>query len=253
MSDDNRALWESVYDDIRGRVESGDLAPGAQVPAELDLAATHQVSRQTVRTALTRLTQEGLISEGRGRRGRTVRDGLKLRWDLGTFERGPRRDDPAVGMDDWAAGVAAQGCTPSQTVAVSIEAPPANVARWLDAAEGDMAVRRTRVRSVNGRPFQLSTSWFPESIARGTPLLEQGDVTMPGGILRAIGHPQTRIRDEIYLRMPTPHETSALELPVGTPVAQHVRIGYGEDNRPVRVMETIAPGDRHVLVYELEV
>ncbi|MFE3206324.1 GntR family transcriptional regulator [Embleya sp. NPDC059237] len=242
-----------MYDDLRDKIENGRLPPGAHLPGEIELASVHGVSRQTVRTALTRLTQEGLITEGRGRLGRTVRDGIKLRWDLGVFERGPRRDNAATGMDDWAAGVAAQGCTPRQTVNVTIEPAPKEIADSLGIAEGEMAVRRSRVRYVNDRPYQLSTSWFPESISRGTPLMQAGDVAMPGGILKAIGHPQARIRDELYVRMPTPTEKDQLDLPIGTPVAQHVRTGYDAADRPVRVMVTIAPGDRHVLVYELEV
>ena len=90
------------------------------------------------------------------------------------------------------------------------------------------------------------------AVAEGTPLMQDGDVAMPGGILAAIGHPQLHVRDEITVRMPDPEESARLDLPLGTPVAEHVRIGYGESG-PVRVMVTIAPGDRHRLVYELEV
>jgi DNA-binding GntR family transcriptional regulator len=59
--------------------------------------------------------------------------------------------------------------------------------------------------------------------------------------------------DEITVRMPTPEETELLKLPPGTPVGEIVRIGYGKDDRPVRVMVTIAPGDRHLLVYDQDV
>jgi hypothetical protein len=44
----------------------------------------------------------------------------------------------------------------------------------------------------------------------------------------------------------------ALGLPTGTPVAEHMRTGLGKDRKPLRVMLTIAPGDRHALVYELD-
>lgn len=253
MPADNRTRWAVVYDDLREKIEDGRLPPGGHLPGELELASSHGVSRQTVRTALARLTQEGLITEGRGRLGRTVRDNLKLRWDLGVYERGARRDNPATGMDDWAAGVAAQGCTPHQVVTVTIEAAPQDISEWLQVPQGELVVRRSRIRYVNDRPYQLSTSWFPESIARDTPLMDHRDVAMPGGILKAIGHPQTRIRDELHVRMPTPGEREQLDLPLGTPVAQHVRTGFDATDRPVRVMVTIAPGDRHVLVYELEV
>lgn len=49
-----------------------------------------------------------------------------------------------------------------------------------------------------------------------------------------------------------PEEVSRLEIDAGTPVAAITRTGYGADDRPLRVMVTIAPGDRHLLVYEWE-
>jgi GntR family transcriptional regulator len=246
-------LWERVYAELRTRIETGDLAPGDQVPGELDLVDQHGVSRNTVRQALQRLQQEGLVSEGQGRRGRTVRAHTPLRWDLSTFEAGDRRDDQDKGTDDWAAAVIEQGCTPQQVVSVSIVPATPAVATWLDIPAGELVVCRARRRLVNGTPYQLAHSYFPEDIARGTPLMEERDVVMRGGILAAIGHPQRYVEDEITVRMPTPTEADELELPMGTPVAQHVRIGIGEDGRRLRVMVTICPGDRQSLRYRLAI
>ena len=114
-----------------------------------------------------------------------------------------------------------------------------------------MVVRR-RVRYVDDLPFQLADSYFPMEIAQGTVLMKPGDIAVPGGILASIGHPQKRLLDEIQIRMPTKEESARLSLPAGTPVAEHIRTGYREDGKPIRVMISVVPGDRHVLVYELE-
>ncbi|MGH3761697.1 UTRA domain-containing protein [Actinophytocola sp.] len=52
--------------------------------------------------------------------------------------------------------------------------------------------------------------------------------------------------------MPTPTETARLRLPAGTPVAEVTRTGYAEDGSPLRVMITVVPGDRNILVYETD-
>ena len=246
------SLWKTVYDDLRTRITTGQLHPGDQVPPELKLATQYQVSRQTARRALSQLQQEGLITPGRGSRGRTVRYHRPLRWQLSRFEAGVRRDDTGIGMDEWAAEVSEQGRTPRQTVQASIQSPTEEVSEALQIPEGGLVVCRERIRHVDGIPYQLSKSYFPESIGAGTVLMQQGDVVMPGGILKSIGHPQHHARDEITVRMPTPDEVDQLHLTNGTPVGVHTRTGYGKDGNPVRYMNTVFPGDKHYLVYELE-
>lgn len=66
-----RALPELIYDTVRERILSGDLAPG--VPVRQDtLAARLGVSKIPVREALTRLESEGLVIS-HPRRGFEVR------------------------------------------------------------------------------------------------------------------------------------------------------------------------------------
>ncbi len=54
-----RAQWLAA--DLRGRVLSGEWERGARLPSETELAASYQVSRVTVRTALKSLEAQGLV------------------------------------------------------------------------------------------------------------------------------------------------------------------------------------------------
>ena len=56
---------------------------------------------------------------------------------------------------------------------------------------------------------------------------------------------------EIITRMPTPEEIARLEIPTVTPVAEHIRTGYTADNKPVRVMISVIPGDTLILQYTI--
>lgn len=248
-------LWMELYRRLREDIESGKLPPGAAVPRELQLAEEHSLSRTTVRQALQKLQADGLITPGQGRRGRKVRNPRPMEWSLHRFENGARRDDPQTGLDDWAAAVADQGRTPRQEISAVIETASADIARALDLPREDLVIRRSRIRFVDERPYQLSTSYFPERLRHlkgGDLLLEPRDVVAPGGILRHIGCPQVSIRDEVYVRMPTASEVRRLDIPPGTPVGEHRRTGYGENGEPVRYMVTVFPGDKHYLAYELE-
>lgn len=56
---------------LRQKIESGSLAPGAKLPSESQLERDFKVSRTTVRRALSELETEGLIATD-GLRGRFV-------------------------------------------------------------------------------------------------------------------------------------------------------------------------------------
>src|SRR5262249_9164626 len=70
-------------------------------------------------------------------------------------------------------------------------------------------------------------------------------------ILAEAGYEQTYDIDEIITRMPTPAETERLEIPAGTPVAEHIRTGYTAEGQPVRVMVSVIPGDTLILQYTI--
>jgi GntR family transcriptional repressor for pyruvate dehydrogenase complex len=56
---------EEIVDQIRGLVASGDLRPGDQLPSERELAERFQVSRASIREALTALQVLGLLERSR--------------------------------------------------------------------------------------------------------------------------------------------------------------------------------------------
>lgn len=249
---DARRLYEKVADDLRAAIAKGDLRSGDSIPSEAELSQQHDVSRQTVRQALQQLTQEGLITGGQGR-ARTVRTYEPLEWHLSSYESRASHATRDPSGDQWSVDVQDQQRKPQQDVEVSlVKQPPDIVSERLAIAPGTLVVVRRRVRLVDEIPFQLADSYFVEELVRGTLLMEPGDQSAPGGLLASIGHPQVRYRDEIRVRMPLKDEATRLHLAPGTPVAEHIRTGYAEDGTSLRVMITIVPGDRHVMIYELD-
>jgi DNA-binding GntR family transcriptional regulator len=65
-----RATHRRIADELRQRIEAGELSPGAMVPSEAALTARYEVARGTVRAALALLLDEGHIEvvPGQGRR-----------------------------------------------------------------------------------------------------------------------------------------------------------------------------------------
>ncbi len=246
------SLAQQIASRLREQIADGTYGPGALLPSEPDLAHEHNVSRQTARTALQILEQEGLATV-RPRRGRIVRSRARLRWHLSEFEHPTHTTSTtSTTSDAWEADIENQGHDPTrQDLDVRTIAPPAEIAARLNLNPAtDRCVVRRRVRYIDGRPGIISDDYFDEQIVRGTELAEPEDTTREN-ILAEAGYEQTYDIDEIVSRMPTPEETQRLRIPRATPIIEHTRTGYTAEDKPVRVMISVIPGDLLILQYKI--
>jgi DNA-binding GntR family transcriptional regulator len=53
--------YQQIAEDLRAQIDSGSLRRGSQLPTEADLRDRYGASRNTVRDAIRRLTDEGLV------------------------------------------------------------------------------------------------------------------------------------------------------------------------------------------------
>lgn len=243
-------LYAQVARALREDIEAGRLKPGDVVPSEGELSDAHGVSRQTVRDAFKVLTAEGLITAGQGKR-RRVRSGRPMVFRL-QEELEPRPANPE--MDQFLERFSSEGREPSQTIEVAVTAPPELVKDRLKLADGELSVVRRRVRFLGGEPSHINDTYFPYEIVKDSEIMRPEDIAKGAmRVLRDSGYKQARNLDEIWVRMPTESETHRLELPPGTPVAQHVRTTFTAEGEPIRCAVSIFPGDRHVMALELQV
>ncbi|MBB4934700.1 DNA-binding GntR family transcriptional regulator [Lipingzhangella halophila] len=123
-------LYMQVTNDLRSKINSGELAPGATIPSEHELMEQHQVSRHTAQKALSLLTSEGLITAGQGRR-REVR-----RREPAAYrpqeELLPRAQHPE--MDQFLERFSNEDRAPRQDISVSVLVPSLAIARRLGLA-----------------------------------------------------------------------------------------------------------------------
>ena len=63
----NNPLYLDVYNDILNKIDTSVYKPGMVLPSEQDLQKQYNVSRITVRRALSDLVHDGLLERTRGR------------------------------------------------------------------------------------------------------------------------------------------------------------------------------------------
>ncbi|MCU4185138.1 GntR family transcriptional regulator [Acidiferrimicrobium sp. IK] len=146
-------LWSQVLDDLRGRLSAGEFAEG--FPGDVELTSQYRVSRQTVREALRRLQQEGVIERGRGR-GTFVRQ-RPVEQQMGTLYSLYRSAEEQGFVQE------------SQVRFLEVRRDP-EAAAMLGRGPADPLVYLERVRMIDGHPVVLDCSWLPAQLA--SPLLD---------------------------------------------------------------------------------
>ncbi|MFJ4591316.1 GntR family transcriptional regulator [Kitasatospora sp. NPDC088861] len=240
-------MYEQIRDALRQRIADGTLPAGAQLPTEADLMAEYGVGRGTVREALGKLVNEGLVVPMRPR-GYFVKERKPMVFrPQAEFRKRPYSAE----MDAFVTEHSADGRKPRQLIEVAIVEPAPDIAKRLGLGAGELAAVRRRIRWLDGEPFNVNDSYFPYNIVRDSEIMRPEDITRGANeVLAELGYRQVRALDELYVRMPTPDEAKRLELGPGNPVAYHVCTGYTAESRPVRVAVSVLPGDRHVISYE---
>ena len=67
MTVTNTPLYQQVLEDLRAKIEDGTYPLGAKLPSEVELIKIYDVSRITVRRAVSELVSEGILVKEQGR------------------------------------------------------------------------------------------------------------------------------------------------------------------------------------------
>lgn len=223
-------LWAQLYDDLVRRLEAG--AFGVTFPGEHQLTEEYQVSRHTVREALRRLRQAGVLESGRGRR---------------TAVRRARIEQPLGALYSLFSEVQARGMRQrSEVLDRGLRRDPEIAARLGLEPEAEF-VHLERVRYADEEPLALDRTWLLASVAR--PLLA-ADLTATGLYDELIRRSGVRITDGqewIHAVSPSAAHRSLLRLPRGVALLAIQRLGCVSGD-PIEWRETLVRGDRFSVV-----
>ena len=155
--------------------------------------------------------------------------------------------------DAWSEETAARGRRGAQRIVHAREVPAsAEVAALLGVDDGAAVVERRRLIYLDEHATEVTDSYYPVRIARGTP--RAGTAKIPGGavtLLASLGHIGQRVREEVSARMPTAAEREWLDLGAGDPVLCLTRVTLDSQERPFQVDMSVFPAASQRLRYEL--
>jgi GntR family transcriptional regulator len=252
-------MYRQIAEDLRRQIDSSTLAPGQQLPTELELREHYGASRNTVRDAIKWLTTLGLVETKPGQGTFVVQ---KIDPFVTTLTADPKRPggtkivipgDDGYGKVDRSQAEHRRKLTYTDPQ-IEIQKADYMVAEQLRVANGSQVISRHQRRYVDGTPWSLQTSFYPMGfVLKGADqLIQAGDIK--GGTVKyladTLGLRQVGYRDWITVRAPDATEAMFFNLPqdgrVG--VFQIYRTAFDQTGTPMLLTVTVLPTDRNQFI-----
>jgi GntR family transcriptional regulator len=249
-------MYREIAESLRARIESGHLAPGGQLPTELELCESYNASRNTVRDAIRWLINLGLV-ESRPGQGTFVAEKTDPLLTM-------LSDDPRTGFGGgdgtrYLSEVSSKKRPPTTSrIRVEIQEAAPDVAGKLGKPDGAVVISRHEKRYIDGIPWSMLTSFYPmEFVQRGAiQLTSPEDIEDEGGTVQYLADTlsihQVGYRDWLAVRRPAPNEAEFFRLPPDgrTSVIEVSRTAYDGNAQPMRVTLAVYPADRNQIIYD---
>ena len=167
------APYLAIADAIRREIVRKKLAPHTRLPSEPDLVKLHGVARATIRRALAKLQEEGLVYS---------------RQAVGTFVADPRVEQDLDQLLSFSEFMVYRGMTPGTRVLAAavkrVTAADCDLVRRLGMQPGTRVVFLRRLRLGSGQPLVIASTWLPEEEARLLTVPPQS----PALLIRRVGY-----------------------------------------------------------------
>jgi GntR family transcriptional regulator len=233
-------MYYQLKEWLSGRILSGDLTPGEQLPGELELSVRLHVSRGVVRQALSELRHDGLVDRRRGK---------------GTFVAAPKTAEGLIsGLRGLADDALLRGSRIESTVLVLRERPPdPTVARRLELGAADRVVELGRLRSLDGEPHVLVTTFLPAALVPGLVDCDLGGTESLYRVLReGFGLPVVSCTRRVEASVADARQAHLLRIRCGDPLLVLRSTAYTTGRRPLEYFVASHRADRTAFEVELE-
>jgi GntR family transcriptional regulator len=242
-------MYRQIANDLRSKIESGEVAPGAQLPSENELRDHYDASRNTIRNAIRLLITRGLVVAKPGQGTFVVENITPIIIRLGVDPR--TGGEWALYQQEMPSGRRLESSIPK--VEIHSHAHAVIIEELLLSGRPQVVARHQEL-FVDSIPWSLQTSFYPiQLVEMGAPRLLVAEDLLPGAIhyLReTLGIKQAGWNEKIAVRTPDDQETTFFRLPADGRISliEHIRTSYDQSGRPLRVTVSVYPSDRIQLV-----
>lgn len=225
-----KALHVFIKEEILSRIKSREYSEGSQIPTESELCTEFNVSRTTVRTALTQLTLEGNLVRKQGK---------------GTYVAEPKiKQTLSHTIKRYRDQVSVQG-KKAQISLLEMKVVPANeLLQTTLQIEKDAPVQHIeRIRSANGEPTQYEIAYIPWNIAPGI-TREQAETSLYVSLKEDHDNPIAKTIENMEIVLSDERISKHLECEEGTPCFYLETFAEGKDGNLIEYSKAYFRGDK---------
>ena len=208
------AKYQDVKRSLFERIQSGEFSAGGALPSERELIEQYQVSRITVRHAITGLVNEGLLYLVQGK---------------GTFVQSRGRNLHLVRLTSCTEDIRNLGYTPSKKViSKEIQFPSENIRADLELDHGEDTLYLARIYYANKKPVNFTITNLAYRHFPGIEVIDFGVVSLYETLETKYGLEILRAKRKIEAAMPSKQIADYLMMNISTPILLFSCITYGK-------------------------
>ncbi|HEK9442406.1 TPA: GntR family transcriptional regulator, partial [Streptococcus equi subsp. equi] len=217
-----------IHDAIKKDIEKEVWTIGSRLPSERDLAEHFEVSRMTLRQAITLLVEEGI---------------LERRVGSGTYVASHRVQERMRGTTSFTEIVNSQGRKPSsKLISYQRQLASDTEINQLHLEESDYVIRMERIRYADKVPLVYEVASIPEKFIKN---VKKTDITEHFfQTLTSNGYEIGKSQQTIYAKIASERVASYLEVAKGHAILALTQVSFFTDGRPFEYVRSQYVGDR---------
>jgi len=230
-------LYYQLETILRKKITSGDYSPDTPLPSEDALAEEYEVSRITVRQALSSLEQGGLVIRQRGK-GTFISekaDTLELPRFTGSIE-----------------DLILMGKRTKTKVIESAWIDPADIIRKRLKVNAGKVLRIEKIRYIEGDPFSHVFNYLPPELGNKLPIDLVKSKPMLMILEDELGIRANAAEQTVEATIADASDASLLNIRVGDPLLKAERTVYDVKGNPVEYVSVVYRADKYAFTMKLK-
>lgn len=230
-------IHEQIYQMLRQNITDSGYEAGSSFPSERELAESFAVSRMTVRQALIKLKQEGLIHSERG---------------IGAFVSKRKLDVQTRNLVGFTDEMKELGMNPSsKLILAKIEKSNEQIAQDLGIENGDEVFHLQRLRLADDSPMAFENAYLPAKHYPNLNTFNLEEHSLYQILEKEFGVRMSHAEEILEALTSTPEIAKILSIEKKAPVLMVHRVVYSEANLAVESVRTYYRADRYRATFYL--